>query len=245
MIVDMDIDLSGKTALVTGASRGIGKSIAMALAERGAFVCLTARDVKKLNSVVKEIEKKGGKAFYISTDVTKESDIEALFKKFASKTKKIDILINNAGSDIVKDLVDLESKDYDRVFDLNVKSMFLICQKALELMIPEKSGHIINISSVQGIKAYKKHSLYAASKHAVMGLTKAIAVETQENNIRVSVILPGGVDTDFIKIVRPDLDRKILIRPEDIAKTVLYFLILSPQAMVDEIYIRRSNSTPF
>jgi len=245
MIVDMDIDLSDKTALVTGASRGIGKAIAMALAERGAFVCLTARDVKKLNSVVKEIEKKGGKAFYISTDVTKESDIEALFEKVASKTKKIDILINNAGSDIVKDLVDLESKDYDRVFDLNVKSMFLICQKALELMIPEKSGHIINISSVQGIKAYKKHSLYAASKHAVMGLTKAIAVETQENNIRVSVILPGGVDTDFIKIVRPDLDRKILIRPEDIAKTVLYFLILSPQAMVDEIYIRRSNSTPF
>ena len=245
MIVDMDIDLSGKTALVTGASRGIGKSIAMALAERGAFVCLTARDVKKLDSLVKEIEKKGGKAFYISTDVTKESDIEALFEKVASKTKKIDILINNAGSDIVKDLVDLESKDYDRVFDLNVKSMFLICQKALELMIPEKSGHIINISSVQGIKAYKKHSLYAASKHAVMGLTKAIAVETQENNIRVSVILPGGVDTDFIKIVRPDLDRKILIRPEDIAKTVLYFLILSPQAMVDEIYIRRSNSTPF
>ena len=78
-----------------------------------------------------------------------------------------------------------------------------------------------------------------------MGLTKAIAVETQENNIRVSVILPGGVDTDFIDLVRPDLDRKKLIRPEDIAKTVLYFLILSPQAMVDEIYIRRNNSTLF
>lgn len=245
MIVDMDIDLSGKTALVTGASRGIGKAIAMALAERGAFVCLTARDAKKLDSLVKEIEKKGGKAFYITADVTIESDIEALFEKFASKTKKIDILINNAGSGIVKDLVDIESEDYDRVFDLNVKSMFLICKKALEFMIPEKSGHIINISSVQGIKAYKKNSLYAASKHAVMGLTKAIAVETQENNIRVSVILPGGVDTDFIDMVRPDLDRKQLIRPEDIAKTVLYFLILSPQAMVDEIYIRRSNSTPF
>ena len=117
--------------------------------------------------------------------------------------------------------------------------------QALELMVPAKSGHIINISSVQGIRAYKNHSLYAASKHAVMGLTKAIAVETQDNNIRVSAILPGGVDTEFIDNARPDIDKTKLIRTEDIDKTVLYLLSLSPQAMVDEIYIRRSNSSPF
>ena len=245
MMVDMDVSLKGKTAIVTGASKGMGKIIAIALAERGAVVCLTARDAEKLDSLVKEIKRKGGEAFYITADLTNEIDINSFFQEFTAKTGKIDILINNAGSGIFKNFEELDSKDYDRVFDLNVKSMFLMCKKVLTLMIPAKSGHIINISSVQGIRAYKKHSLYAASKHAVMGLTKALAVETQEHNIRVSVILPGGVDTNFIDLVRPDLDRTKLIRPEDIAKTILYLLSLSPQAMVDEIYIRRSNSAPF
>ena len=245
MIVDMGVDLEGKTAIVTGGSRGIGRSIAIALAERGAVVCLTARNAEKLDSLVKEIKVKGGKAFYITADITSETQIDSLFQEFTAKSEKIDILINSAGSGIFKDFEELDSKDYEKIFDLNVKGMFLICRKALALMIPAKSGHIINISSVQGIKAYKKHSLYTASKHAVMGLTKALAVETQEYDIRVSVILPGGVDTDFIDLVRPDLDRTKLIRPEDIAKTVLYFLSLSPQAMVDQVYIRRSSSAPF
>lgn len=244
-MIDMDVDLTGKVALVTGASKGIGKIIAIALAERGATVCISARDEKKLKLLVEKIEKIGGKAFYISADLTSEKDIDSLFEQFIEKEKRIDILVNNAGSGIFKDFDELDTDDYEKTFDLNVKSMFLICQKSLRLMIPRKSGHIINISSVQGMRAYKKHSLYSASKHAVMGLTKALAVETQEHNIRVSVILPGGVDTDFIDIVRPDLDRKKLIRPEDIAKTVIYFLSLSEQAMVDQIYIRRSGSAPF
>ncbi len=244
-MIDMDVNLDGKIAIVTGASRGIGKSIALALAERGALVCVTARNAEKLDSVVKEIKDKGGKAFYVGADLSKETDINLLFQEFKVKAEKVDILINNAGIGIFKDFEDLNSTDYDRMFDLNVKGMFLICRKALEMMIPVKSGHIINISSVQGIKAYKKHSLYTASKHAVMGLTKALSVETQEYNIRVSVILPGGVDTDLIDSVRPDLDRTKLIRPEDISKTVLYFLSLSPQAMVDQVYIRRSGSAPF
>jgi NADP-dependent 3-hydroxy acid dehydrogenase YdfG len=245
MIVETDVNLDGKTALVTGASRGIGKCIAMALAERGAKVFLTARDVEKLSLAQKEIADNGGKAFYIPADLSMETEINSLFSEFSSMSKNLDILINNAGIGVFKGFDELDSKDFDRIFDINVKSMFLMCKKAMELMIPEKSGHIINISSVQGIKAYKKHSLYTASKHAVMGLTKALAVDTQEYNIRVSVILPGGVDTDLIGDARPDLDRSKLIRPEDIARTVLYFLSLSQEAMVDEVYIRRSGSTPF
>jgi 3-oxoacyl-[acyl-carrier protein] reductase len=157
----------------------------------------------------------------------------------------LDILINNAAIGIFKDIEDLSTEDYDDIFDVNVKSVFLTCKEALKMMVPRKSGYIINISSIQGVKAYKQQSVYAASKHAVMGLTKAIAVEKQSDNIRVSAILPGGVDTDFISQARPDLDRSILIRPQDIAKTVLYLLSLSPQAMVDEICIRRTGAAPF
>ncbi len=112
-------------------------------------------------------------------------------------------------------------------------------------MIPQKSGYIINISSVQGVKAYRQQSIYAASKHAVMGMSKALAAEVQEHNIRISAILPGGVDTDLISDARPDLDRSILIKPEDIAQTVLYLLSLSDRAMVDQVMVRRFTSTQF
>ena len=245
MIIDLEVNLTGKTALVTGASRGIGKMIAMALAERGASVCLTARNKENLESVAGQINNNGGKAVSIPADLSKENEIYTMFKLFSENFSNLDILINNAGAGIFKGIEELSSEDFDKTFDINVKSMFLICKEALRLMVPKKNGYIINISSVQGFRAYKKCSIYAASKHAVMGLTKALAVETHDKNIKVSAILPGGVDTDFIDAIRPDLERSILIRPEDIARTVLYFLSISNMAMVDEIYIRRSGSTPF
>ena len=240
-----NMDLKGKISLVTGASRGIGRSISLALAECGSEVFLTARDTDKLIEVKKEIERFGAKAHVLSADLSKKQDITCLFEQLASHATRLDILINNAAIGIFKNIEDLSCEDFEKVFNINVKSMFLICKEALKFMIKAKSGYIINISSVQGVKAYKQQSVYAASKHAVMGLTKAIAVEKQSDNIRVSAILPGGVDTDFIAQARPDLDRSILIRPEDIANTVLYLLCLSPQAMVDEISIRRSGAAPF
>ena len=142
-------------------------------------------------------------------------------------------------------MVDLTTEDLGKTFEVNVKSIFTTSKQALELMIPQKSGYIINISSVQGVKAYRQQSIYAASKHAVMGMSKALAAEVQEHNIRVSAILPGGVDTELISDARPDLDRSILIKPKDIAQTVLYLLSLSGRAMVDQVVVRRFTSTPF
>ncbi len=142
-------------------------------------------------------------------------------------------------------MVDLTTKDPGKTFEVNVKSIFTTSKQALELMIPQKSGYIINISSVQGVKAYKQQSIYAASKHAVMGMPKALAAEVQEHNIRISAILPGGVDTELISDARPDLDRSILIKPEDIAQTVLYLLSLSDRAVVDQVMVKRFTSTPF
>jgi len=238
-------NLKGKIALVTGASRGIGKAISIALAGAGATVILSARTVEKLKEVKTDIEKDGGKAEVLPVDLSKTLDIISLFKDIKDKFERLDILINNAAIGIFGDMVDLTTEDLDKTFEVNVKSIFTTSKQALKLMIPKKSGYIINISSVQGVKAYKQQSIYAASKHAVMGMSKALAAEVQEHNIRISAILPGGVDTDLISDARPDLDRSILIKPEDIASTVLYLLSLSDRAMVDQVVVRRFTSTPF
>ncbi len=238
-------NLNGKIALVTGASRGIGKAISLALAGTGATVILSARTVEKLKRVKTEIEKDGGKAEVLPVDISKTSDIINLFRDIKDRFGRLDILINNAAIGIFGDMADLTAEDFDKTFEVNVKSIFTTSKQALKMMIPQKSGYIINISSIMGVKAYKQQSIYAASKHAVMGMSKALAAEVQEHNIRVSAILPGGVDTDLISDARPDLDRSILIKPEDIAQTVLYLLSLSDRAMVDQVIVRRFTSTPF
>ncbi len=240
-----DQNLKGKIALVTGASRGIGKAISIALAGAGAEVILSARTVEKLQAVKAEIEKGGGKAEVLPVDLSKTGDIISLFKDIKDKFGRLDVLVNNAAIGIFGDMVDLTTEDLDKTFEVNVKSIFTTSKQALELMIPQKSGYIINISSIQGVKAYRQQSIYAASKHAVMGMSKALAAEVQEHNIRVSAILPGGVDTELISDARPDLDRSILIKPKDIAQTVLYLLSLSGRAMVDQVVVRRFTSTPF
>jgi 3-oxoacyl-[acyl-carrier protein] reductase len=241
----MAFDLRGSVALVTGASRGIGRSTSVALAEAGAHVVMSARSGDVLDSVKAGIEGRGGRATVVPADLAAEADIESLFRKVKSGPGRLDILVNNAGIGLWGKLVDFPIGDFDRLVAVNVRGMYLCCQQALRLMIPAKRGFIINISSVVGFKGYPKQSAYTATKHAVMGLTKSLAVEVQEHNIHVSAILPGGVDTGFIGDARPDLDRSVLMPPEDIANTVLYLLSLSDRAWVDEIYIRRRTGTPF
>jgi 3-oxoacyl-[acyl-carrier protein] reductase len=239
------VDLNGQTALVTGAGRGIGCTVAEALASQGAMVFLAARTASELESTAEEIRRSGGKAVAVPTDLGEERDIRSLFQEIRRQGDRLDILINNAGVGIFGSLVDFDPADFDTVMRVNAKATFLCCQQALRLMIPKKKGYIINISSVVGFKGYPNQSAYTASKHAIMGMTKSLAEETREQGIRVSAILPGGVDTRLAAIARPDLDTKILLQPEDIAHTVLFLLSLSERAAIDQIYIRRSSSKPF
>ncbi|MEE9307262.1 MAG: SDR family oxidoreductase [Spirochaetia bacterium] len=241
----MNLDLSGQSALVTGAGRGIGRAIGSALASAGARVFLAARTTDQLESAAREIQQNGGTAVPVPTDLSKEEDIQSLFQRISDRAGGLDILVNNAGVGFFGPLVEFSSSDFDRVMQVNTKATFLCCQRALRLMIPKRKGYIINISSVVGFKGYPNQAAYTASKHAVMGLTKSLAVEAQEHGIRVSAVLPGGVDTKMVADARPDLDPKILLQPEDIAHTVLYLLSLSDRAAVDQIYIRRRGSQPF
>jgi 3-oxoacyl-[acyl-carrier protein] reductase len=241
----MTAPLSGKIALVTGASRGIGRAIALSLADAGARVIASARSADQLDAVVEEIAARGGRAMAIPADVAEESQVDNLFDVIDQTGDGLDILINNAGMGAYGQVIDFPVAEFDRIMDVNLRGVFLCCQQAMQIMAPRKSGYIINISSVVGFKGYPNQGAYTASKHAIMGLTKSLAAEAQAHGIRVSAILPGGVDTELALNARPDLDRAELLQPSDVAQAVMYLLSLSEKAAVDEIYIRRRNARPF
>jgi 3-oxoacyl-[acyl-carrier protein] reductase len=238
----MNPDLSQQVAIVTGAGRGIGKAVARSLAAAGASVVLAARSETELRQLQDEI---GERASSVVTDVSVEADVLRLFDHVRQTFGRLDILINNAGIGRFGPIQDFATKDFDDVIGVNLRGTFLCCREAVKLMLPHKSGTIINIASVVGFKGYPQQAAYTASKHGVMGLTKAIAAEVYQHGIRVSAILPGGVDTDMVGHARPDLDRSVLLTPQDIAQSVMYLLSLSPKAAIDQIYIHRRNSAPF
>ena len=241
----MSADLESKVALVTGAGRGIGRGICLALADAGAHVVAAARTTAEINAVARKITDAGGKATAIAADIANEDDVVALFGQIRDTIGRLDVLVNNAGVGAYGPVVDFAAADVDRIMAVNVRGTFLCCREAMKLMIPRRQGYIINISSVVGFRGYPDQAAYTAAKHAVMGLTKSLAVEAQEHGIRVSAICPGGVDTEMIRRSRPDLDPSVLMHPEDIAQSVIYLLSLSERAAVDEIYIRRLKSKPF
>ncbi|HAX17268.1 MAG TPA: 3-oxoacyl-ACP reductase [Actinobacteria bacterium] len=239
------MELKEKIALITGASQGIGRSISITLAEEGATVILAARNEKKLKEVSTEINNNGGKSLIFPADLSCEKDIKSLFEYIKKKEGRLDILVNNAAKVIAGKFIDFSTADYDSLMAINLRGLFICCREAVSLMLPQKSGYIINISSVVGFKGYPELTAYTASKHGVMGITKSIAAEYQKDGICVSAILPGGVDTELCADARPDLDRSVLMPPQDIADTIRFIFKLSDNAWIDEIYIRRRNSKPF
>ncbi len=243
--MSISVDLSGKVAVVTGAGRGIGRAVALALGKNGATVIAAARTKAQIEAVSQEIIQAGGKSMAIACDLADEDQIKALFAAVQEEFGRLDFHINNAAIGLFGQLAEFPTADLDRLLSINVRGTYLCCQQAMRMMIPQQSGYIINISSVVGFKGYGNQSAYTASKHAVTGLTKSLAVEAQPHNIRISVVDPGGTDTALVAAARPDLDRSILMQPEDIASAILFLLSLSERAAVDEIYIRRRNSSPF
>jgi NAD(P)-dependent dehydrogenase (short-subunit alcohol dehydrogenase family) len=240
--VTLGADLRGQVALVTGGGRGIGRAVSLALGRAGARVVLAARTAAEIEAVSAKIARAGGEATAVPADVSREEDVVGLFGRVG---ERLDILVNNAGLGIFGPLDAFSAADFDRVLGVNLRGTFLCCREAMKRMERRRGGWIINVSSVVGIKGYPNQAAYTASKHGIVGLTKSLAVEAQPHGIRVSVILPGGVDTGMAGQARPDLERSVLLQPEDIAQTVLYLLSLSDRAAVDEIYIRRRTSPPF
>ena len=188
--------LDGRTALVTGAGRGIGRSAALALAKAGASVFVMSRTGRELEQVAAEIEKAGGSAGTITGDVTETGGMGAVMAHIPT----LDILVNNAGGNIPEPFVDVSEEHLDRLLNLNVRSVFLVAQAAARKMLQDpqrrqRGGAIINMSSQMGHVGAANRSVYCMTKHAVEGLTKAMAMELAPHNIRVNSIAPTFIET--------------------------------------------------
>ena len=190
--------LAGKLAIVTGSGRGIGRGIALCLAKEGADIVLC--DITEdTHNAADEIKALGRQSLAVNCDVRKSNDIRKAAQKTMEKFGKIDILVNNAGIIKVGNIIDLEEEDWDAIFDINVKGVFLFSKAIAPYMIKQKSGKIINISSITGKTARGHGVAYSASKFAVIGFTQSLAQELAPHNINVNAVCPGFVTTKMLE----------------------------------------------
>ena len=232
--------LRGKTALVTGGGGGIGREIAARLKAAGANVAICGRNVEKLEAAAHAI----GGALTLPGDLLDDTYVQSCVDRTVETFGGLDILINNAGVALSKPFAETAIEDFDRVMATNVRAPFILIRSALP-HLRKARGRVINIASVVAHKGYPLQSAYAASKHALLGLSKSLANELYEDGVRVHVISPGGVYTDMAKVARPDLSPDGLISAAEVADAVMFLLSLDKNAVIDEICLHRQGKAPF
>ena len=248
---DMSERVKDKVAVVTGASRGIGFAVAKVFTLNGMRVYMASRNREQLERAALEIRETSSLRGYpvaVQADVSVEADVKRLFSRISQEEGRLDVLVNNAGTGVFKPFLETTLQDLHKVFKVNVEGVFLCCKEAFNLMKDRGGGCIVNVGSIVSLKGYPNQSVYTASKHALLGLTKVLAEEGKRYNIRVMAICPGGVRTDLARelmAIRPDLKPETLMDPEDVANTILYMIAFSDKASIDNIVIRRRESSPY
>ncbi|WP_339063391.1 3-oxoacyl-[acyl-carrier-protein] reductase [Tepidibacillus marianensis] len=236
--------LSGKIAIVTGGSKGIGKAIALTLAEAGIDIVLNYKQSHQAaEEVASQISSLGQKCLLVQADVSKSEDIDTLVKTTLDHFEKIDILVNNAG--ITKDnlIIRMKEEDWDQVINTNLKSVFLTSKAVSRTMMKQRYGRIVNITSVVGILGNAGQANYVAAKAGVIGLTKTLAREFASRNITVNAIAPGYIETDMTSNLSSDMREGLLAqiplarlgKPEDIAKVVKFLVSENADYMTGQI----------
>lgn len=236
--------LLNKTAIITGAGKGIGKATAELFLKEGAKVILTSRNKDELEQIKEEQKNFSENITIIPGDITNEETINKVISSAVSKYSKIDILVNNAGFGVFDNLVDSKTSDFDAVFNTNVKVLYLMTRGCLPYMIKEQSGSIINIASIAGKQGFATGSIYCASKHAVMGLSRALMLEVRQYNIRVVAVCPGSVATEFFRAESQTVlssRKETVLQADEIAETILLAASLPENATIHEIEIRPTN----
>ena len=224
------MNFKGKKALVTGSGGGIGKSIALLLADMGADIVINDVSIKNAQETAKEIISKGRKALVSNADVVKNNDVKEMFKTIAAEFGRLDILVNNAG--ITRDslLMEMEENQWDQVMDVNLKGVFLCCKYAAKMMSEQQSGKIINISSASAQIGNIGQANYVASKGGVISLTKTLAKELARYNINVNAVAPGYIQTPMTESVPEKVKNYIISqiplkragKPEEVADAVAF-----------------------
>ena len=239
--------LDGKVAVITGASSGIGEATTEALAAEGAAVVVAARREERLASLVRRIKGGGGRVLAAVCDVTDESQAHGLIQKAVDEFGQIDILVNNAGVMLLSNVGKGLSAEWRRMFDVNVMGLLYTTDAAIEAMKRQGGGHLVNISSVAGRKVTRDSSgVYAGSKHAVVAISEGLRQELLEDNVRVTVIEPGAVETELATHITDEDARESLggllhlkiLQAEDIANAVTYAVTQPERVNVNEILIR-------
>jgi NADP-dependent 3-hydroxy acid dehydrogenase YdfG len=233
--------LRGKVVLITGASAGIGRASALALAREGAYLVLTARRFNRLEELVKAVQKAGGKAISIVGDAATEEIALRCVEAAKHTFGRLDILINNVGVGNYKNLVDTSAAEYDEMMDSNVRSTFLFTRHAVPLMIEQASGIILIISSMAGKYGFPGEAVYCATKFAQVGFAQALDKELRPHGIKVGLICPGGTKTEFAigkGRTKKGIAASGMLEPEDVASAVLLACTQSPRARIIEVQMR-------
>jgi len=235
--------LKGKTAIITGAGKGIGKAIALALAKEGVNIGLLARTETDLKEVVSMAENSGIKAAYTAVDISSREDVEQAIQQITNELGKADILINNAGIGKFATLLEMDPEEWKRIIDVNLMGLYYVTRSVLPQLIEKNRGDIINISSTNGLNGAATSSAYSASKFGVIGLTESLAQEVRRNNIRVTALTPSTVATELAmktNLIAENHDEKYM-QPEDIAEFVLSQLKLHPRIYVKTASLLATN----
>lgn len=226
-------------ALITGASRGIGRATAKALAASNIDVVLVSRSPAQLDDLAQQLQQQGVEAQSFAIDLSEVNQVKSQISQLLANVGPIDILINNAGMGYTADLIDMPLADWQRVLDLNLTSAFQCIQAVLPQMRSQQQGTIINVVSIAGQQAFPQWGAYCASKFALMGLTKALAQEERPHGIRVTAICPGAVNTPIwdTDTVDADFDRTAMLKPEDVAQSILHIVQMPQHAVIEELVL--------
>jgi 3-oxoacyl-[acyl-carrier protein] reductase len=234
--------IAGKVTLVTGASRGIGRATALCFAKNKSKVALSARNKKELEELVSQIKKEGGDAFAVSADMADEQQIKNLVSKTLSHYSGIDIVVNNAGLGIWSPVSEMKTEDFDAVFNVNLRGVFLMCREVIPHFIKHGGGHFINIASVAATSANANLAAYCASKAALVMFSESLALEVRNHNIKVTCVSPGSVASDFGETFPKDrpTNRPGLVKlsNEEVAEACLAVATQNPNAWTSELILR-------
>lgn len=236
------MELKNKVALITGAGKGIGRAIALALAREGASVVVTSRTMSDLQSLAREIGNLGRKALPITADLSRESEIKSMIEGAMQKFTSLDILVNNAGLGRFARIEEFSTLDWDDMFEVNLRGMFICTREALPYLKKKPESFVVNIASLAGKNAFVGGAGYAATKWGVLAFSKCLMLEERNAGVRVLAVCPGSVDTRFFNHPSlPKPKREKILQPEDVAQTVVQAIKLPQRAMVSEFDVRPTN----
>jgi len=230
--------LKDKVALITGASSGLGRAFAIALAREGARVFLLARREEKLREVVREIADLGGEAAYHVVDLRIVPALYDAVDVLLARYKRLDILINNAGLGYRNPLLETKRSEIAEMLEVDLAASIYLTQACLNALLKSVPSDIVNISSIAGLEGFAEGTVYCAVKSGLVGFTRALAAELKPANIRVTAICPGSIDTEFFDHYRPALERTRRLSTDDAVRALLYVLTSPPNLLHGEIVLR-------